>query len=45
VDFAPTSPIATDIRSLADQVMKLPKTSQATGGIQFFMERLVEGAN
>jgi flagellar biosynthesis protein FlhG len=45
VEFAPTSPIATDIRQLAQKILELPRAEQASGGLQFFMESLVEGAN
>jgi len=41
LEFAPGSAGARDFRRLADAITNLPETGQASGGLQFFMERLV----
>ena len=44
LDHAPGSAAARDFRRLADSVEQLPKLPQLSGGIQFFVERLVQTA-
>ncbi|MFM8466613.1 MAG: MinD/ParA family protein [Oxalobacteraceae bacterium] len=41
LEFAPGSAGARDYRRLADAITHLPAIHQASGGLQFFMERLV----
>ena len=41
MEFAPGSAGARDYRRLADAITHLPTISHASGGLQFFMERLV----
>lgn len=41
MEFAPGSAGARDYRRLADAITHLPSISHASGGLQFFMERLV----
>ena len=41
MEFAPGSAGARDYRRLADAITHLPNISHASGGLQFFMERLV----
>jgi flagellar biosynthesis protein FlhG len=42
LEFAPGSAGARDFRRLADAMTNLPEISSASGGLQFFMERLVK---
>jgi flagellar biosynthesis protein FlhG len=42
LEFAPGSAGARDFRRLADAITNLPEISHASGGLQFFMERLVK---
>lgn len=44
IDFAPSSLVASDVRTLAKKVLELPSASRASGGIQFFMEQLADQA-
>ncbi len=45
MEFAPGSAGARDFRKLAESVRSLPPVTEATGGLQFFVERLVGQAN
>ena len=42
LEFAPGSAGARDFRRLADAITNLPEIGHASGGLQFFMERLVK---
>ena len=42
MEFAPGSAGARDFRRLADAITNLPEISHLSGGLQFFMERLVK---
>ena len=42
LEFAPGSSGARDFRRLADAALQLPDIGKASGGIQFFVERLVQ---
>lgn len=44
LEFAPGSAGARDFRRLADAITNLPEISHASGGLQFFMERLVKNS-
>jgi flagellar biosynthesis protein FlhG len=45
MEFAPGSAGARDFRRLADAITNLPEISTPLGGLQFFMERLVNRQN
>jgi len=45
IDFAPSSLVASDVRTLAKKVLELPSASRASGGRQFFMEQLADQAS
>lgn len=45
VEYAPSSPAARDFRRLARAVMQWPAVPTPSGGLQFFMERLLRASN